>query len=112
LNAAETYLLYCDCQPLPLFHRSTFIRNHKDRDPEVLFALLALTLRFIEDPQLYGNQASVVRGYVEAARTLISKKIFDGAVELSTLQALCLLSLVDFSSMFFLGLLRSPSSPM
>jgi hypothetical protein len=101
LNAAETYLLYCDCQPLPLFHRSTFIQTLKDRDPEVLFALLALTLRFAEDPQLHGNQPSFVRGYVEAARTLISKKIFDGAIELSTIQALCLLSLVDFSGIFF-----------
>lgn len=102
MNAAETYLLYCDCQPLPLFHRSTFTQTIRNRDPEVLFSLLALTLRFTEDAQLCLNQSDLIRGYVEAARTLISKRIFDGAIELSTIQSLCLLSLVHFTGMLSL----------
>ena len=70
----------------------------------MIFSLLALTLRFIEDPQLRDNQSNLIRGYVEAARTLISKKIFDGTIELSTIQSLCLLSLVHFTGMLFLHL--------
>lgn len=35
---------------------------------------------------------------VEAARSIVSQKVFDGAIEFSTLQALCILSLVDFTS--------------
>jgi hypothetical protein len=70
----------------------------------VLFSLLALTMRFTEEPQFRENQSDHIRGYVEAARTLISKKIFDGTIELSTIQSLCLLSLVHFTGMLFLNL--------
>ncbi|RDL36372.1 C6 transcription factor [Venustampulla echinocandica] len=96
-TAAETYLLYCDCQPLPLFHRSTFIQTLRSRDGEVIFSLLALAARFLEDPALRASQVSSVHEYMEAARTIVSKKVFDGVVELSTIQTLCLLSLVDFT---------------
>ncbi|KAF2796789.1 hypothetical protein K505DRAFT_156496 [Melanomma pulvis-pyrius CBS 109.77] len=96
-HAAEVYLQYCDCQPLPLFHRATFMQTMRDRDPEIIFSLLALTLRFLEPPHVQHGQLSPISGYVEAARSLVSRKIFDGAIELSTIQALCLLTLVDFS---------------
>ncbi|CAG8978494.1 hypothetical protein HYALB_00005069 [Hymenoscyphus albidus] len=89
---AEAYLTYCDCQPLPLFHRSTFLQTLKERGPEVLFSVLALASRFTP---LFTNEP--VTEYVEAARAIISKKVFDGAVALSTIQSLCLLSLVDFT---------------
>ncbi|KAF8847409.1 hypothetical protein BDZ45DRAFT_329912 [Acephala macrosclerotiorum] len=91
LSAANTYLRYCDCQPLPLFHRSTFMQTLQDRDPEVLFSILALALRFGDT--LDAN----VFGHFEAARSRVSKRVSDGSVELSTLQALCLLTLVDFA---------------
>ncbi|TVY27038.1 hypothetical protein LHYA1_G004755 [Lachnellula hyalina] len=97
LNAAQTYLLYCDCQPLPLFHRSTFTQTIWNRDPEVIFSLLAVTLRFTEDIRLCVDQPDPIRDYVEAARILISKRIFEGNIELSTIQSLCLLSLVHFT---------------
>jgi hypothetical protein len=90
---AEAYLLYCDCQPLPLFDRSFFIHTLKDRGEEVLFSLLALALRFTGFPA----EVKDVSRYVEAARTIISQKAFEGKVELSTIQSLCLLSLVDFT---------------
>lgn len=96
--AAEKYLLYCDCQPLALFHRDSFVQTIGDRDPEVLFAILALTVRFSEDSPFYGDYVEFTNGYVEAARTIIMKSVVEGSVELSSVQALCLLSLVDFSS--------------
>lgn len=97
LGAAETYLQYCDCQPLPLFQRSSFIRTLKDRRPEVLLSILAIALRLTEDQQSRNNHARLTTGYVEAARTIVSKQVFEGAVELSTIQALCLLTIVDFT---------------
>ncbi|KAG4440375.1 hypothetical protein IFR05_004168 [Cadophora sp. M221] len=96
-RAAETYLQYCDCQPLPLFQRSNFIRTLRNRKPEVLLSILAVALRFSEDQQSRTNHARVSNGYVEAARTIISKQVFEGNVELSTIQALCLLTIVDFT---------------
>lgn len=80
---------------MPLFHRSSFVPDLKERDPEVLFSMLALASRFIP----YLNGSTNEDEYIEDARTIISKKIFDGTVALSTIQSLCLLSLVDFTSM-------------
>jgi hypothetical protein len=107
-SVAETYLLYCDCQPLPLFHRQSFIRSLRSRDPELLFALLALAIRF-SDNAIRVNQAALVDGYVEGARTIIAKRVFDGHIELSTIQSLCLLTLVDFTGIiiFKIGLFGS-----
>ena len=94
-SAAEAYLLYCDCQPLPLFDRSSFNNNLKDRDAEVLLSILGLALRFTDFPA----EVKDASRYVELARTIISRKIFEGKVELSTIQSLCLLSLIDFTGM-------------
>lgn len=99
LSTGKNYLLYCDCQPLPLFDRSTFLQGLKEREPEVLFSLLGLALRFNEDEPYYEGQATPIQDYVEAARVLVMKKVMDGAVELSTIQSLCLLSLIDFTGM-------------
>lgn len=99
LPIAELYLLYCDSQPLPLFHRETFLANLQSREPEIIFAILALSLRFSDDSYRNENdQANLVNGYAEVARGLVMKRVSEGPVELSTLQCLCLLSLVDFTS--------------
>jgi hypothetical protein len=98
--AAELYLLYCDCQPLPLFDRDSFTSTLESRDPEVLLSILALASRFSDDPNVRSNLTEIVKDYVEAARALVIRRLSDGPIELSTLQSLCLLSLVDFTSMF------------
>jgi len=99
LAAGESYLLYCDCQPLPLFHRESFIQALPNRDAEVQFAILALTDRFLDDPEVRGLDL------VETSRAAVIQKVNEGSVELSTLQALVILSLVDFTSeyLYFLG---------
>ena len=66
------------------------------RDPELLFAILALTARFSGDAALREYREEEL---VEASRAVVMQKVCDGTVELSTLQALCILSLVDFTSM-------------
>ncbi|KAJ5322823.1 hypothetical protein N7452_011112 [Penicillium brevicompactum] len=48
---------------------------------------------------LGGNDpAGLVNSYAEIARGLVMKRVSEGPVELSTLQCLCLLSLVDFTN--------------
>lgn len=49
-----------------------------------------------------GNAASLhalVPSYVQAARERVIKRVLSGPVEMSTLQSLCLLSMVDYTSM-------------
>jgi len=74
----------------------------KQREPEVLFSILALVLRFNEDGPFNDGQTRVVKDYVEAARQIITKRVMDGTVELSTIQSLCLLALIDFTGMALL----------
>lgn len=71
----------------------------KEREPEVLFSLLGLALRFNEEGPYHDGQAKLIKDYVETARRLTMKKVMDGIVELSTIQSLCLLSLIDFTGM-------------
>ncbi|KAL1987504.1 hypothetical protein VTN96DRAFT_3431 [Rasamsonia emersonii] len=100
VSIAELYLLYCDCQPLPLFHRATFLASLGQRDPEIIYAVLALAIRFCP-PSFFKNTDNVtdlITTYAESARTLVIKRVLEGPVELSTLQCLCLLSLVDFTN--------------
>lgn len=102
LPLAELYLLYCDSQPLPLFHRGNFVASLQTRDVEIIYTVLALSLRFSDHSrQSTDNSNNLVNGYAEVARGLVMKRVSEGPVELSTLQCLCLLSLVDFTSKYF-----------
>lgn len=99
MSIAELYLQYCDAQPLPLFHRDDFLNSLETRDPEVIYAILALTIRFSDEQYKDMNELMVrINGYTEMARGLVMRRISEGPVELSTLQCLCLLSLIDFTS--------------
>jgi hypothetical protein len=97
---AELYLLYCESQPLPLFHRSSFIGSIQTRDIEIIYAVLALSLRFSNSHRNVHALSEQVNSYAEVARGLVMKRVSEGPVEVSTLQCLCLLSLVDFTSMY------------
>lgn len=99
LSIAKLYLLYCDSQPLPLFCRADFLDTLGSRDPETIYAMLALGIRFSESS--FGNADELVNisnRHAETARGLVAKRVWEGPVELSTLQSLCILSLVDFTS--------------
>lgn len=95
---AELYLLYCDSQPLPLFYRDSFLSTIQTRETELLFAILALAFRFSYAHRNRADSTSLVNSYAEVARGLVMKRVSEGPVELSTLQCLCILSLVDFTS--------------
>ena len=98
LPIAELYMLYCDSQPLPLFHRSSFLASLPTRDVEIIYAVLSLSIRFSDKYHSSGDLKEQVNGYAEVARGLVMKRVSEGPVEISTLQCLCLLSLVDFTS--------------
>ncbi|KAJ5584188.1 uncharacterized protein N7459_003988 [Penicillium hispanicum] len=95
---AELYLLYCDSQPLPLFHRDSFLASLQKRDIEIIYAVLALSLRFSDTYRDASGLTKLINGYAEVARGLVMKRVSEGPVEISTLQCLCLLSLVDFTN--------------
>ncbi|KAI2788461.1 hypothetical protein POX_e06477 [Penicillium oxalicum] len=95
---AELYLLYCESQPLPIFHTGSFINSLQSRDIEVIYAILALCLRFSTSHRSASNLSEQVNSYAEVARGLVMKRVSEGPVEVSTLQCLCLLSMVDFTN--------------
>ncbi|TID24780.1 hypothetical protein E6O75_ATG03985 [Venturia nashicola] len=100
IQIAERYLKYCDCQPLPLFHFQTFMQSLRMRDPEIIYVILALAIRFADDILTHGseNADKQSRDLAEKAREIVMERITNGPVELSTLQCLCLLSLIDFTN--------------
>ncbi|KAJ5090307.1 C6 transcription factor [Penicillium argentinense] len=98
IPVAELYLSYCDSQPLPLFHRSSFLASLPIRDVEIIYAILALGLRFSDTYHDARELAEQVNSYAEVARGLVMKRVSEGPVEISTLQCLCLLGLVDFTN--------------
>jgi hypothetical protein len=58
-----------------------------------------LGIRFSDEVcQELNDLATHVSGYTEVARGLVMRRVSEGPVELSTLQCLCLLSLIDFTS--------------
>jgi hypothetical protein len=103
LDIARIYLIYCDCQPLPLFHRQTFLNTLNQRDPEIIYAILGLALRFCAQPIVDDLEdiSRTAASYTEAARERVTRLVLGGPVEISTLQSLCLLSLIEFSSMAY-----------
>ncbi|KAH8890453.1 hypothetical protein GQ53DRAFT_721685 [Thozetella sp. PMI_491] len=96
LILADDYLRYCDCQPLPVFYRETFCSTFPDRDPEVVYSVLALTMRYSDNPWARRNAARDCVKYRQAAHQIVLSRVLEGRVELSTIQALCLLSLIEF----------------
>lgn len=68
----------------------------RSRDPELQLCVTALALRFMETSKVNEPDA-LIKVYAEDARKIVMKRVSEGPVELSTLQSLCLLSLVDFT---------------
>lgn len=98
LALVDDYLKNCDCQPLPLFHRDTLRNSFPDRHPEIVFSFLGLMIRYSDDTWVRRNAASESARYSQAAHQLVMSRVTEGRVELSTIQALCLLSLTEFYS--------------
>lgn len=99
-SVTQLYLKFCNYQPLPLFSSDNLMTTLTSREPELLCAILALASRFSPN-----NPASSVadtlpktESYLNFAVELVMHRVFRGPVELSTIQTLCILSLVHFNS--------------
>lgn len=77
------------------------MQSLRTRDPEIIHAILALAMRFADNCFTHSLEDTDKRSrsLAEKAREVVMKRVSNGPVELSTLQCLCLLSLIDFTSM-------------
>ncbi|KAE8361097.1 hypothetical protein BDV27DRAFT_167208 [Aspergillus caelatus] len=94
LRAAQLYISFCNYQPLPLFDPEDFVETIATRDPELILAIQAISLRFEREVEV--GEAHILE-YARNARSLVMDRINSGDLELSTLQTLCLLAMFEFS---------------
>lgn len=94
---AELYLTFCNAQPFLLFpHRSSLASLGK-RDPELLLAIEALGVRF-KGPGAIDQEIQLdIKRKTEKACQMAMMRLASGTVELSTIQTLCLLSILEFT---------------
>lgn len=96
-SALDLYFTFCNSQPLSLFPCGACPDNIGRRDPELLLAMEALGLRFqgrgFKDSQI----ESEIQSKTKRSRQAVMSRLDDGAVELSTIQSLCLLSMLDYT---------------
>jgi hypothetical protein len=93
----QLFHTYCNFQPLPLFHHRSFSAS-ENRDQELILAMRALGLRFrgngIADPGIDRQ----IRDWTEQSRRMVMARVTEGSMELSTLQTLCILTLIDHTA--------------
>ncbi|KAJ5287479.1 hypothetical protein N7478_003165 [Penicillium angulare] len=97
-SAVQLYLTFCNSQPLPLFPERTFTTSFINRDPELLLAMEALGLRFRGNGLKERLIQDQIRLNTEKACQMVMARLAHGNVELSTIQTLCLLSMLEFTS--------------
>ncbi|XWW92649.1 hypothetical protein V2A60_000574 [Cordyceps javanica] len=96
LAMGRLYLAWCHGQPIALFDPEIFLDSLPFRDLELILALQALSLRYPPStltPQKRERLDSMER----ESRSAVMNRIASSAVELSTLQTLCILSMVEFA---------------
>ncbi|QGA12645.1 hypothetical protein EYB26_000289 [Talaromyces marneffei] len=98
LSASRLFLTYCNYQPLPLFHPESFFASLDARDTELLDAIQALALRFSDEGITDPNIEQQIRLRTESCRKRVMERVADGTIELSTLQSLCLLILIEYTA--------------
>ncbi|KAI1616986.1 hypothetical protein EDD36DRAFT_151370 [Exophiala viscosa] len=97
--AVLAYLTYCNYRPLPLFLPDILLSTLKERSHELILAILAVAGRFVTSPgvpSIYPTDR--IEDYGQSARSLVMQHIANGLVELSTIQSLCILSLLEFNN--------------
>lgn len=96
LDLAQTYLAWIHGQPITLFEPTTFVDSIHNRDKELLDSIHAIAERFPPGTLTLAKQQRLSE-IASGARRAVMMRITDGEVELSTLQSLCILSIVDFA---------------
>ncbi|KAF6820636.1 hypothetical protein CMUS01_11525 [Colletotrichum musicola] len=95
IEMGRLYITWCHGQPITLFAEETFLSSLAARDPELILSLESMVLRF---PPVSMSTEQPLDAKAKAARQLVMDRVAEGRVELSTLQSLCLLSMVEFAS--------------
>lgn len=99
VELAHTFLLYCNAQPLPLFHPDNFVTTFPNRPFEVVYGVLAMAFRFTDKACEVPWNGSLpgARECRQAAHQLAMSDVSTALIELSTIQTLCLLALIDLN---------------
>jgi hypothetical protein len=95
VESFSLYQQYCHKQPLWLFDEDDLL-TPEICPQEIIFGILGLALRYSSNPFVEGRVDQMCRQYTEAARGNIMLRIAQGAVQLSTIQSLCLVALANF----------------
>ncbi|OAQ98784.1 hypothetical protein LLEC1_05423 [Akanthomyces lecanii] len=96
LAMGRLYLAWCHGQPIALFDPETFLDSLTFRDLELILALQALSLRY-PPSTLTPQKREKLDSMERESRSAVMSRIASSAVELSTLQTLCILSMVEFA---------------
>jgi hypothetical protein len=97
--AGELYLQWCHDQPISLFRKDKFLRTLGSRDQGIQLAISALAARF-PPGDFKAEKRQEVASAVRSCRKLVTDRITNGKVRLSTLQCLCILSMVGFAGKY------------
>ncbi|OAA44140.1 hypothetical protein NOR_03868 [Metarhizium rileyi] len=90
------YLTWCHGQPIKLFSPDTFLESLTFRDLELILALQTLSLRY-PPCALTPQKREKLDSMEKEARSAVMSRIANSETELSTLQTLCILSMVEFA---------------
>ncbi|KAM3508152.1 hypothetical protein MY10362_001357 [Beauveria mimosiformis] len=96
LTMGRLYLAWCHGQPIALFKPETFLDSLTFRDLELTLALQAQSLRY-PPSSLTPQKRKKLDSMERESRSAVMNRIASSAVELSTLQTLCILSMVEFA---------------
>lgn len=88
---------FCNLQPLPLFPHDIAAATLEARDVELVLCLEALGVRFSSGGILEGEVTRQIQMKTEKASKAIMSRLLNGRVELSTIQTLCLISMLEFT---------------
>lgn len=96
LAMGRLYLTWCHGQPISLFNPDTFLESLTFRDLELILALQTLSLRY-PPSTLTPQKRERLDSMEKEARSAVMSRIASSEAELSTLQTLCILSMVEFA---------------
>lgn len=91
----EVYMRFCANQPLPLFPAEGFVESLFTRADVTLFAIIAISLRYTRKAR-DGSHFLDSQAFRDAAQSRIMANIGQGKVDITTLQALCIVVIYDF----------------
>ncbi|KAM5356476.1 hypothetical protein ACJ41O_003122 [Fusarium nematophilum] len=95
-EAGQLYQTWCHNQPLYLFRQEGFLETLQYRDRELRLAIQALSCRF-PPGTLTPERQLAIDAVTKTCRKLVTDRVADGKVKLSTLQTLCVLSMTCFA---------------